>query len=56
MPEHYRSFMNRSMSKRKEEGEDLPEERLSPSMKIKVDQLFQLPKLRKIRGSLTRLA
>ena len=55
MPEHYRSFLNGpSNRKSRLEHEQNPEEK-SFNQKIAVEQLFQLPKLKRIRGSLTRI-
>lgn len=48
LPEHYRSFLGGL--NHQESPEELP---VNP--KLRVEQLFQLPKLRKLRGSMTRI-
>lgn len=49
VPEHYRSFLGKGRA-----GES-PEEEQNGHVTVRVDQLFQLPRLRRLRGSLTRI-
>ena len=57
VPAHYRSFLNRSLSKNKSGDVEEPgnPEEYSKHMKVKVEELFQLPKLKKLRGSFTKI-
>lgn len=54
MPEHYRSFLGRSLEKQVSGAGESPED-LPMKIKVRVEKLLELPKLKRLRGSLTRI-
>lgn len=55
MPEHYRSFINQNEAREGREGREGWEGREGREVHVRAEQLFQLPKLRQLRGSMTRI-